>query len=161
MSISVLLRRIAIAVSAVATILVALVIWAYASPPAYEVEHVVMSSRTRIKMQFTPSHPYLAEYNRSVVVTWANGRESRAELFPDTGGYKRSQLYQDPNGTLFVKGYFDLALVDPAASSILIKSSPMPEAAKYIGAFDYVRNVGFQFLPPPASAEEPLVPGDS
>lgn len=112
-------------------------------------------------MQFTPSHPYLAEYDRSIVVVWANGGGSSAKLFPDTGGYARSQLYQRRDGSLFVKGFFDVAHVDPSKVSIMVNSLPVPQDASYIGAFDYVQDFGFRFLRPEESDEQPLVVGGS
>lgn len=157
MSIGRVLRRVATALGVVVAILVGLVAWAFVFPPVYEAEHTIDFPNTRIKMQFAPSHPYLAEYARSVEVVWANGRESTAKLFPDTGGYSRSQLYQDSNGSLFIKGYFDVARINPAEGTIMVNSGPVPQAAKYLGAFAYVSDVGFRFRPPAASAEEPLI----
>jgi hypothetical protein len=157
MSSTVLLRRISVSLCASVAIIVGLLVWAFVFPPVHKAEHVIEASRTRITMQFTPSHPYLAEYDRSVEVAFASGTTSRIELFPDSGGYARSQLYEAPDGSLFVKGYFDVAQVNQLEGSILVNVRPVPKDAKYLGAFDYVQDVGFRFVSAEESAEDPLV----
>ncbi len=58
--------------------------------PSYEIEYVDAPSGARVVAIYTPMHPYLAEYERSVSVYQPNGKKDSANLFPDTGGYRRS-----------------------------------------------------------------------
>lgn len=147
-----LLKALAIAFATI----VIFVAWSFVDPPTYEIEYTVPGDSTRLVARFTPMHAYLAEYERSLLVVGPNGTRSEVKLFPDTGGYRRAQLYQAGDGTLYFKGYFDVARVDPKTRAVDVGSSAVPSGTRYLGAFDYVRDVGWKFLQPAESQEQPL-----
>ncbi len=149
-------RRLLKAIAIAGAAMVALVAWSFLDPPTYEIEYTLPSGGARVIARFTPMHLYLAEYERAVVVVRSDGKRSEAKLFPDTGGYRRSQLYQAEDGSLYFKGYFDVARINENSASIEVVTSPVPTGTKYLGAFDYVRDVGWKFLIPAESPEQPL-----
>lgn len=126
----------------------------------YPTPHVIeFPGRAQVKLRFTPAHLYLAEYERSVVFTNREGRSLSAELFPDTGGYARSQLYEGRDGKLYLAGHFDVAVLDPSAASISVGSHDVPAGSKYLGAIDFVSKFGLRFLSPAESPEQRLSGG--
>ncbi len=137
--------------------LIAIVVWAFMSPPTYEVEYKVPASKALLIAQFQPTSPHLAEYERSIVIHGENGKRTEVKLFPDTGGYLRGQLYEDANGLLYLKGYFDLVQIDPKLGIISETKGALPKGMKYLGAFDSKRGIGFLFLPATESPEQSLV----
>ena len=147
-----MLKAVAVALAA----LIALVAWSFVDPPTYEIEYTLPADSIRLVAGFTPMHAYLAEYERSLAVVRADGTRTEVKLFPDTGGYRRGQLYQAEDGTLYLKGYFDVARVDPKTREVSVASSAIPAGTRYLGAFDYVRNEGWRFFVPAESPEQPL-----
>lgn len=61
--------------------------------------------RPAVGTTYTPTHPYLAEYERRVSVLLGDGRRIAAKLLPDTGGYRRSKLYTRWSGALYLEGF--------------------------------------------------------
>ena len=149
-------RRLLKTVGAAFSALVVFVAWSFVDPPTYEIEYTLPADSTRLIAGFTPMHAYLTEYERSLAVVRPDGTRTEAKLFPDTGGYRRGQLYQAEDGILYLKGYFDVARVNSKTGELKVISSPVPEGASYLGAFDYVRDIGWRFLLPSESAEQPL-----
>ena len=149
-------RRLLRTVAAALAVLFAFVAWSFVDRPTCEVEYTLSADATRLITGFTPMHAYLAEYERSLAVVRADGTRSEIKLFPDTGGYGRGQLYRAEDGALYLKAYFDVARVDPKTREVSVVSSVVPAGAQYLGAFDYIRNVGWKFLVPAESPELPL-----
>jgi hypothetical protein len=149
------LRRLALAGAA----LMAFVAWRFIDPPTYEIAYTPPASATRLVARFTPTHAYLAEYARSLAVVRADGSRTEVQLAPDPGGYSRAQLYQSDDGTLYYKGYFDVARVDSKTGDVNASQPAVPAGARYLGAFDYVRDTGWRFLLPAESPEQALKPG--
>jgi hypothetical protein len=110
-----------------------------------------------VRIRFKSSHPDLAEHDREVVFTNHNGKSLSAKLFPDTGGYARSQLYESRDGKFYLQGYFDVAVLDAGGEFIKVGSYEIPSSAKYIGAVDFVSKVGLRYLSPADSPEQHLV----
>jgi hypothetical protein len=138
--------------------LIAFVVWSVISPPTYEIEYSVPGSPIRVVARYTPMHAYLAEYERSLVVVRADGARAEVKLFPDTGGYARAQLYETDGEVLYLKGYFDVVRIGGATGQAELVATAVPEGARYLGAFDSVRDVGWRFLVPSESPEQPLKP---
>ena len=136
--------------------LITFVVCSFIDPPTYEIEYSLPTDSTRLVARFTPMHPYLAEYERSLVVVRSDGTRTEVKLFPDTGGYRRAQLYQAEDGSMYFKGYFDVARIDSSTREVSVVSSAIPAGTRYLGAFDYVRDIGWKFLPPAESPEQTL-----
>jgi len=130
---------------------------AFVFPPVIEATFALPDTSDRIVARISPSHPYLAEYERSIELIGRNGQSVRARLFPDTGGYRRTQIYRGSDGSYYAKGFFDVARLDPTATSITMTES-VPVDSTYLGAFDADASKTWRFLTPEESYEEPLIP---
>ena len=149
-------RRFLKTVAAAFAALLAFIGWSYVDPPTNEIEYTLHADSTRLVAGFTPMHTYLAEYERSLTVVRPDGTRTEVKLFPDTGGYRRGQLYQAEDEILYLKGYFDVARVNSKTGEVKVVSNLVPTGAKYLGAFDYIRDIGWRFLLPSESPEQPL-----
>jgi len=127
------------------------------SGAAHEIEYKLEPNGPSVVATYTPTHPYLAEYDRRVSVLLSDRRRVSAKLFPDTGGYRRGQLYLDQSGALYLEGFFDLAKIDARLGTIVVGAGKVPEDARYLGAFDYQRGSGWKFFTPSESPRVPLV----
>jgi len=123
-------------------------------------EYQLPTSGASLVVGITPRHLYLAEYDRRISVVSDRGKRVRVDLFPDTGGYVRTQLYQGSDTKYYAKGCFDLAILDVEAMTIDTTSMDLASGAVYLGAFDVVRGEGWQFLPADQSPEESMRPED-
>ena len=110
----------------------------------------------RIVNRIEPKHRFLAEYERAILIVSSDGRKVEARLFPDTGGYRRTQLYRAADGTYYAKGFFDVAHLDPGSMSIA-PSEAVPAGSSYVGAFDIVEHEGWRFRPSNESREQSLL----
>jgi hypothetical protein len=147
-----LLRKAAVAGAALMVFLA----WRVVDPPTYEVAYTPPASANRLIARFTPTHAYLAEYARSLAVVRSDGSRTEFPLAADTGGYSRAQLYQADDGTLYYKGYFDIARIDSVTGEVDVSSPEVPAGALYLGAFDYGRDTGWRFLLPAESPEQSM-----
>ncbi|MCI5208570.1 MAG: hypothetical protein D3910_07205 [Candidatus Electrothrix sp. ATG2] len=88
-----------------------------------------------ISIELSPSHPFLAEYDRFLILK-RNGKEvAKQKLFQDTGGYSSANLYKCNHTLYMVKGYFDMWVID--LNSGRIEDGQCPKSAhEYIGIFD-------------------------
>jgi hypothetical protein len=131
----------------------------YYFPPTYEAAISLPSSNSELAVQLEPMSPYFAEYRRSLILR-TNGRpDIRVELFPDTGGYSRTQLYRLPNGLFLVRGFFDSVVIDASKHNLIVKSDSYNIAGAYLGAFDTKGDGGWRFVDANQSAEQSLVAG--
>jgi hypothetical protein len=101
-------------------------------------------------------HPYLAEYRRAVVLRKPGESDVRKDMFPDTGGYSRTQLYRLSDGRFVIRGFFDAFLIDPQEHSISAADAKLVETAKYLGAFDGLHDGAWRFIPGPEDRKERL-----
>lgn len=88
-----------------------------------------------IVMELVKSHPFLSE-NERYIILMENGKEIvRKKLFPDTGGYASSNLYQGGFNRYFLKGYFDSWILDLNTRTITEGDSELSKL-QYLGIFD-------------------------
>ena len=127
-------------------------------PGSTEVRWESPASGVQIALQLKPLHPFLAEYEKTVALRTRNGDEVAHPLFPDTGGYLRTQVYGGPSDVFYLKGYFDVARVSVRDMRIETDGEQVPEGASYLGAFDEDASGQVRFLSPIESPEQPLLP---
>lgn len=131
----------------------------YYFPPTYEAVAFFPKSSSQIVMELEPMHPWLAEYKRFAVIR-ENGKPARRlEIFPDTGGYSRTQLYRLPSGILLLNGFFDSVKINPATHSLISGPEVAAVDGTYLGAFDRTRDGKWQFIDAARSPEQRLVAG--
>lgn len=129
----------------------------YYFPPTYEAATVLPGTSDQIIMQIEPMHPYLAEYRRTLVLRQAGKSDRRIEMFPDSGGYLRAQVYRLPNGEFVVRGYFDAVKVNIVERTLVNKDISPSLSGVYVGAFDNKKNHEFRFIEASQSPEQPLL----
>jgi hypothetical protein len=147
-----LLKYLAIGLGALFAIVVALVATNRFFPPTYEASAQLPGSPSVVAVQLQPTHLYLAEYRRALVLRNPGAPDLRQDMFPDTGGYSRTQLYQLSDGRFLVEGTFDSFIVDVAAHRISIAPKEASSNAKYLGVFDDTGDGRWRYL---AEAESP------
>lgn len=137
-----------------------LVAFGYCFPSQYQAIAKPAGWASEIIVQITPSHPYLAEYQRALVLRKSGIPDRRINLFPDTGGYTRTQLYRLANGTFLVSGFFDAFIIDVGKHSIVACTGALAHGSVYLGAFDNVRDGNskeWKFIDARQSPEQELV----
>lgn len=135
-----------------------LVTWSIVFPPTYEAETGLPGTSLRLAVQIKPMHPYLAEYHRYAELREHGERLGSIELFGDSGGYSRTQLYALPSGDFLVLGYFDAARVMTSPPAIVEAAPKRPEHVTYLGAFERDVTGQWRFAEASALPEEELVP---
>ena len=129
----------------------------YYFPRPCEASAKLGDSGPEITVEIVPMHPYLAEYRRSLVLHRKGLPDQRIEMFPDTGGYSRTQLYRCPDGTLLVAGFFDAFNIDPVKHNIVRHNENAAHAGVYLGAFDRTKTHDWRFIDASRSPERELV----
>ena len=139
------------------TLLIAVI--SYCFPPKYEATAKFPDSASQIIIQLEPMHPYLAEYRRTLVLRKNGALDQHVEMFPDSGGYSRTQLYRLPGGLFLLRGFFDSFKIDLANSSFVADSETGAIVGTYLGAFDDTDDGKWLFIDASHSPEQPLVAG--
>lgn len=115
-------------------------------PPGYSV------ALTRVA-----THPFLARFNLKVTVRTKSGCSATSELFPDTGGVSRRNIYLDPLGRLYVVGQFDVRRFDQLRCLVeLIEFQSMELSTTYVGSFDVDQSRNWTFFPVGLRPERPF-----
>jgi hypothetical protein len=135
-----------------------LVIAAFVFPPEYKAVTQLPGTDAHLTMTLKPSHPFLAEYERTLTLSHGNKDDVRQVLLSDTGGYSRSQLYALPNGDFLLTSYFDQrAIISTKNKSISILKETLSSDAKYLGAFTDDSSRTWRFMKAVESPEQSLV----
>jgi hypothetical protein len=150
-------KYLVIGIVVVVGVLGSLAAYGYFFPPQYEASLKLADSASELIVQIEPMHPYLAEYRRSLVLQKKGVPDQRIEMFPDTGGYLRTQLYRLPDGTLLVSGFFDAFRLDPVKHSIVPYNETVTHAGVYLGAFDDTAKHEWRFIDASQSPEQELI----
>jgi hypothetical protein len=117
----------------------------------------VPSAETRLTVTRVASHPFLARYNLKVRIDGPNGCRASMDLFPDTGGVSRRNLYDAPAGLLYVIGQYDARVIDPRRCLITLSEFRFLDPQRsFLGSFDEDEGRGWTFLSPKHRAERPF-----
>ena len=83
------------------------------------------------------THPFLARFNLKITVSTRTGCSATSELFPDTGGVSRRNLYRADSGHLLVVGQFDARRFDEQSCRVeLVEFRSLDAGMTFLGAFD-------------------------
>jgi hypothetical protein len=129
------LKYVLIGVAGVFAILILLIAFSYFFPATFEARAKLPGTTSEVMVELKPTHPYLPKYKRALVLHNANAVDQRVEMFPDNGGYSRTQLYQLSNRRFRIEGFFDAYIVDAQSHTISPTSKIPSEKGKYLGAF--------------------------
>ena len=104
------------------------------------------------------THPFLARFNLTLTVT-APGCSATSELFPDTGGVSRRNVYRSPADRLYVVGQFDVRRFDLQSCRIeLMEFRSLQPGLSFVGSFDVDGSGRWRFIPPDERTEQPFQP---
>lgn len=102
-----------------------------------------------IVLERRPAHPFLAEYERTIILRVDGEEILNQEASFDTGGYSRMNIYQISSTEYFLSGdindKYELDVSKQKLNSNL--SAEKPLIAKFIGAFDVDEKRKWRFIP--------------
>jgi hypothetical protein len=112
-----------------------------------------------VTVQRVATHPFLARFNLTLVVRSADGCVAASDLFPDTGGVSRRNLYRGPADRLYVIGQFDVRRFDLHRCRIeLMEFRSVESGLLYVGAFDADPSGRWGFSTSDMRPERPFAP---
>ena len=106
----------------------------------------VPESSTAVTVERTPMHAYLAEYHRSVITEIQGRPASRAEMFPDTGGYSRANLYRLDAQRVLLRDADSSYTIDVTTGTVS-KDAERRIAGTFLGSFDVDGSKRWLFIP--------------
>lgn len=116
----------------------------------------VPSAGMRVTVTRVASHPFLARYNIRLRIDGPDGCRASSDLFPDTGGVSRRNLYYTSAGLLYVIGQYDARVIDPRSCVITLSEFRFLEARRsFLGSFDEDEGQ-WMFLASEQRAERPF-----
>ncbi|BFU95833.1 MAG: conserved exported protein of unknown function [Nitrospira sp.] len=103
------------------------------------------------------THPFLARYDLSMKATAGAGCSATSELFPDTGGVSRRNVYAGITGLLYMVGQYDVRVFNRDRCSVELQEFRSLEGRLvYLGTFDLDREHRWRFFPAAARPERPF-----
>ncbi|HJT20731.1 MAG TPA: hypothetical protein VJ746_09685 [Nitrospira sp.] len=101
------------------------------------------------------THPFLARFNLKLQVNGPAGCATSSDLFPDTGGVSRRNLYLGADGRVYVIGQFDVRVFDPDSCDITLREfRSLGEHMQYVGVFDVNEARHWTFFPAAVRSEQ-------
>lgn len=117
----------------------------------------IPASGLRVTIVRVATHPFLARYNLKLWVEGPGRCAASSDLFPDTGGVSRRNLYQGASGAFYLLGQFDVRVVETAGCAIrLVEFRELEKDLTFLGTFDADEQRGWTFLPAPVRPEKPF-----
>ena len=101
----------------------------------------------RVTITRVATHPFLARYNLTLTVDVPPHCSASSQLFPDTGGVSRRNLYRATSRRLYVVGQFDMRVFDTQTCAIMLMEFRSVEPSLvYLGVFDVGQENQWTFL---------------
>lgn len=108
----------------------------------------------RVTVTRVATHPFLSRFNLQLTVTTATGCSAVSDLFPDTGGVSRRNVYLGDGDVLFVIGQFDVRRFDASACRVeLVEFRFLGTGMIFLGSFDVDGTGRWTFLSPAVRTE--------
>lgn len=105
------------------------------------------------------THPFLARYNLKLTVRTSSVCSATSELFPDTGGVSRRNLYRGTADQLYLIGQFDVRRFDaPRCRIELMEFRSLETGLIFLGSFDVDAAGRWTFFPVDVRPERPFQP---
>ena len=110
---------------------------ACAMPPPESATFAVPESTTRVTVGRTPTHAFLAEYDRNLMIEVEGRLVSRLAMFPDvdTGGYSRANLYRIDAQSVLLRDAGSSYTIDVVTGTVS-KDEKRRAAGTFLGSFD-------------------------
>lgn len=117
----------------------------------------ILSHGFHVVVTRTATHPFLARFNLKLTVSTTTGCAASSELFPDTGGVSRRNLYISDTGLLFLVGQFDVRRFDAKMCRVdLLEFRALDREMRFLGSFDVDRTNQWTFLLVSVREERPF-----
>ena len=118
-----------------------------------------MPSGVEVTVTRVATHPFLARYNLKLTVKTPSGCSATSELFPDTGGVSRRNLYRGTGDRFYLIGQFDVRHFDALRCRIeLIEFRSLETGLIFLGSFDVDAAGRWTFSPVDMRPERPFQP---
>jgi hypothetical protein len=118
---------------------------------------VVTPPGAQVTVTRVATHPFLSRFNLKLSVSMFNSCLATSDLFPDTGGVSRRNVYTTDAGLLYVVGQFDVRRFDAQRCRIeLVEFQSLEPNMRFVGSFDLDDKGSWTFLPAYARAERPF-----
>jgi len=115
----------------------------------------VSSLGLQVTVTRVATHPFLARYNLKLTVETQDGCSVSSDLFPDTGGVSRRNVYVGGSARLYVIGQFDARVFEKSTCSITLREfRSLEEGMHYVGVFDVEDNRQWSFFPAAVRREQ-------
>jgi hypothetical protein len=142
--------------------LVAAVVWLLAGCnsdlPVAAVAHLAPAGAD-VTVTRVATHPFLARFNLTLTVGSSGGCVATSDLFPDTGGVSRRNVYRGSADRLYIVGQFDVRRFDPRSCRIeLMEFGSLETGLLYLGTFDTDASGGWKFFSSDLRSERPFPP---
>lgn len=126
--------------------------------PVPAVAHIVPPG-VEVTVTRVATHPFLARFNLQLMAKSAGDCAVRSDLFPDTGGVSRRNVYRGSADRVYVIGQFDVRRFDPRSCRIELMEFRMVESGLiYAGSFDTDVSGHWTFFPAEMRSERPFPP---
>lgn len=115
---------------------------------------LVPDSNTSVTIERLSTHAYLAGYKRTVVIETESRPIVQLEMFPDTGGYSRANLFRLDSQKLLLRDAANSYTID-LVNRTISKDESRREAGTFLGSFDIDHSKIWRFLPVREKPEMP------
>jgi hypothetical protein len=124
--------------------------------PVSAVTHVTPPG-AQVTVTRVATHPFLSRFNLKLSVSMLNSCSATSELFPDTGGVSRRNVYVTDAGLLYVVGQFDVRRFDAQSCRIeLVEFRSLESNMRFVGSFDVDDMGSWTFFPAHSRGERPF-----
>lgn len=105
----------------------------------------VPESATTVTVARMSMHAFLAEYRPDLIVEGQGRPARRLEMFPDTGGYSRANLYRIDDQRVLLRDA-DSSYTIEVATGTVSKDETRQAAAIFLGSFDVDATGAWRFI---------------
>ncbi len=108
-----------------------------------------------VAIEREPTHLFLAEYERYLILSIDGIEKQRIEMFDDTGGYSRTDVFQTSATQYVLRGFDDRYQLDLVRQSVSPAQTFDKKNAKFVGSFDVDDDRVWRFI---LATERPELP---
>lgn len=114
----------------------------------------VPRSSMALTIERKAAHPFLAEYDRALILLDDGIERQRIDLSTDTGGYSRTNVFRKNDNIYLLKDFYGIYEFD-LRSQALRKSADRDSVGAFVGAFDADGEKVWRFIPASDRAQLP------
>ena len=117
------------------------------------------ASSVAIRIERKGAHPFLAEYNRVLILERQGKEVARRAMLVDTGGHSRTNIYDLGDSKLLLISVFDAYVIDFGHDQVgELDRKATVVSGNYLGAFDSGAQQHWRFVPSNEQPEAPVEP---